>query len=369
LPEVREGEIASLATALRLLCAVLDGDRIVMQQQHDRLQALLGSAVPAFVLTNGLAQTASLDSKVELPPLEVSRFSAVELLSGTTRAVAMGDWAGLALPLPPGWERHLLAALDQPDCPMDITQMLVLGEAALRSGAPKLAYAVSAAGLAQGTADARFLFLRGRVLPPWQPQRREGCFSAALELARRERNLELAGKILDQMREKDGRYWGADFLDDSATANRPVAADLLNEILEEERAEKQLPVPERSHPPKYGSKLGPADCDCPNCRARRGETASGWGEDDGDDRSQTDFAEEPPVTSSQALDRFEQLLDMLSPRIAREVEEAIARGDPPEIVAPRIFGNLLPEMRSSGPGGKAKKPTRNFPAPEQGDLF
>jgi tetratricopeptide (TPR) repeat protein len=369
LPDVSEGEVASLAVALRLLCAVIDGDRIAIPHRHDELQALLGSSVSAFVLTQGLAQAANLNGNSELPRLELSRFSAREMLTGTTRAVALGDGAGLALPLPAGWEKPLLSALDQPNCPIDPTQMLVLGEGALSSGATMLAYAASAAGLAQGGSDARFLFLRGRVLPPWQPQRQEGCFRAALELARRERNLELAGKILDQMLENEDRYWGADFLDDSASGKGPVPAELVQEILEEERAETKFPVLGRSRPPKYGSKLGPALCDCHACRAERGETPSGWGEDDGADENDTDFPEESPGTSSQALDELEQLLDTLPPRIAREVEEAIARGDPPEVVMRRVFGNSRPEMRSSPPGGKAKKRTESLPSSLQGNLF
>jgi hypothetical protein len=368
LPEVREGEIASLGTVLRLLSAVLDGDKVSVEQHHERLQSLLGGRVPAFVLTYGLAKTANLDGKVELPTVEPARFSAAELLTGTTRAVALGDWAGLELPLPPFWEEHLLVALDQPDCPTDITQLLVLGEAALRSEALKLAYAASAVGLARGTADARFLFLRGRVLPDWRPQRQEGCFTAALEIARRERNLELAGNILDEMRENDDGFWGADFLDD-ATANRPVPAELLKQILEGERAEKQFPVYERSSPVEYSSKLRRRDCDCPDCRARRGETPSEWGEDDGGDQDQNEFAEPLPAVLSRALEEFEQFLDRLPPRIARKVEEAIARGEPPEIAVPRIFKNLPPEMRPPAPGGKTKKGTGTLPSPAQGNLF
>jgi hypothetical protein len=363
LPEVRAGEIASLATALRLLCAVLDDDRIAMPQQNERLQAMLGSAVAAFVLTNGLAQTANMGDEVELPSPEPSRFPALELLTGTARSLALGDWAGLALPLPRGWEGHLLAALDQPDCPTDVTQILVLGESALRSGAMQLAYALSAVGLAQGMADAKFLFLRGRALPPWQDQRSEACCLAALELARRDRNVELTGKILDRVRENDDCYWEADFLGDPGTVNGPLAPDLLSEILKEERAQNEFPVPGRSRPPNYVSELGLEVCDCPNCRVERGETASDGDEaDDGEDRNPTDFGAEPLATFSEALHKFEQILDMLSPRMAGEEEEPIVPGASPEIVAPGIFGRLRP-------GGKSKKPMKNLPSPEQGELF
>jgi len=194
------------------------------------------------------------------------------------------------------------------------------------------------------------------------------AITAALELARRERNLELAGNILDEMRENDDGFWGADFLDD-ATANRPVPAELLKQILEGERAEKQFPVYERSSPVQYSSKLRRRDCDCPDCRARRGETPSEWGEDDGEDQDQNEFAEPLPAAFSRALEQFEQFLDGLPPRIARKVEEAIARGEPPEIAVPRIFKNVPPEMRPPAPGGKTKKGTGTLPSPAQGNLF
>ena len=363
LPEVREGEIAALAATLRLLCATLDRNMAVAQTQREQLKALLGSAVPAFVLTMGLAQAANLDSEIELPPLVVSDFSGADLLLGMARAVALGDWAGLPFALPPGWEKHLIVALGRPDCPADATQMLVLGEAALRSGSPKLSYAVSVTGLANGAADARFLFLRGRALSDWQPQRRDGCFTAALELARRERNLQLTGKILDQMRDKNDSYWGFDFIDDPASTGRPLASGLLNEILEEERAEKQFPAPGRNRLPKYGSKLESFSCDCPECRARRGEPVDDWDSDEDMD----DFVEDDKF--DEMMDQIEDILDMLPPQIARKVEAAIARGEQPEIAVARILGNVLPETAPPRPERKAKKRTGKLPPPEQSNLF
>jgi hypothetical protein len=335
----------------------------VVQAQGVQLKALLGSAVAAFVLTMGLAQAANLDSEVKLPPPVVSDFSGADLLSGMARAVALGDWAGLPFALPPGWEKPLIAALGQPDCPTDITQMLVLGEAALRSGFPKLSYAVSVAGLANGTADARFLFLRGRALSGWQPQRRDGCLTAALELARRERNLPLTGKILDQMRDNTDSYWGFDFIDDPSSAGRPLASDLLNEILEEERAEKQFPSSGRNRPPTYGSKLESINCDCPKCRAQRGEPVDDWD----DDEDMDDFAEDDKF--DEMMDQLEEVLDRLPPQIARKVEAAIARGEQPGIALAKILGDVLPETAPPRPERKAKKRTGKLPPPEQSNLF
>jgi hypothetical protein len=363
LAEVQEGEIAALAKTLGLICAALDRDTVDMRVQNEELLKVVGGIVPAFVLTKGLIKAANLDSQVQLPPVRVSGLPAADLLGGIARACALGDWAGLPLPLPSAWERHLIDALNQPTCPVAISQLLVLGEAALRSQAEKLAYAVSVAGLATGSADSRFLFLRGRSLPQWAFQRREGCFSAALELARRERNTDLAGKILDQLRGGVSQVFGFGFQDDPDIAIRPLPPELLNQILREEQEEKQFPIPARSRPPKYGSKLGPPPCDCPTCRARRGEPVY-------DDEDDEDLDEDAAAVADfeETLTQFQEFLDTLPPKIARQVEEAIARGDSPQVAASRILGNLPPIPLPLAPRKEKNKVVKR-PPPEQGELF
>jgi hypothetical protein len=361
LPAVREGEIAALASALRFLCAGLEKDMAEMQRQREQLEVLLGNLIPGHVLTNGLAKAAKLDGMVELPPLDVSAVPAVDLLSGVIRADTLGDGVGLPLSLPWDWEQHLIAALDQFDRPTNITQMLVLGEAALRSKLFKLAYAVSSLGLANGAADARFLFLRARGLP-FGHQRQAGCLSAALELARRDRNMDLAGKILDQIRSNEGPDWGLGFLDDLDPGKRQMDPDLLSQILEEERAEKKFPVFGQNRAPKYGPKLEGSRSNCPESRTQRSEPVEDWDEDDEEDWG---FPAEP-----KELNQFAEFLENLPPEIAQEIEESIIRGESPEVAAHRIFGNLPPEiLGSSVKNTKPKKQTRKLPSPDQGDLF
>jgi len=53
--------------------------------------------------------------------------------------------------------------------------MQVVGETGLDGCFGELAYAVPAAGLAKGGANAEFLFLQARSLPLWASFRREGC--------------------------------------------------------------------------------------------------------------------------------------------------------------------------------------------------
>src|SRR5208337_1381304 len=110
----------------------------------------------------------------------------------------------------------------------------------------EVGYAVSTAGLVKGGANAEFLFLRARSLPLQASFRREGCITAALELARRERNTALAGRILDHLngnKENDRKRWrlGSGMGDDPGIASRPVSPELLGKILEEEQTLEQFP--------------------------------------------------------------------------------------------------------------------------------
>ena len=365
LPEVHEGNVAALGAALRRICAALEQDFDTMRAQEQNLSKLLGGAVPALVLTNGLVKAANLDSRVQPPQLDVAGLPSADLLAGVAGACVLCDWGGLPLPLPAGWEGDLISALKQPHCPVEIPQLLVLGEAALRSQAERLAYGVSAVGLSGGAADSRFLFLRGRALPRWAFERREGCFSAALELARRERNTELAGRILDHLNGRPEQRIRLGDMNDPNIASRPMPPELLNEILAEEQMEKEFPISGRSRLPDYGAKLGPPPCDCPNCRAGRGEEV-----DEYEAREDFDLDEDEKVFGDleETWNNFQELLDALPAGIARQLEEALARGEPPEVAAARILGETLPEQRPPA-RQKVRKTAGNLVPPKQGDLF
>jgi hypothetical protein len=371
LPEVREGEVAALAAALRRTCAALDQDAATLRMQEDRLIALLGGMVPAFVLIHGVAKAARLGAEAKLPVLDAPSLIGPELLTGVARACALGDSAGLSSPLPGGWEEPLIKSLNQTKCRLDTSQMLILGEAALRSEARKLAYAVSVAGLTAGAADSRFLFLRGKSFPVWLSLRCEGCLRAALELARRERDTELAGKILDQLRGRTARNFRFGLPDELDLAGRPLAPELLDQILEEERDEIQAPTPS-NRLPRYVAKLGPPPCDCPHCRAGRGEAVEDDNDEYEDDEDEDEFEDDdldPKAVArlDETLGQLQKFLDSFPPQIARQIEEAIARGEPPEVAAPRIFGTTPPELKPMS--SEKKERTAKVAPPEQGNLF
>jgi hypothetical protein len=103
--------------------------------------------------------------------------------------------------MPVEWKPVLLKELKgQPSADAGVLEQV--GQMALSQHWRDLAYAVSAAGLALGNADARFLFLRARALPPIQFSRIEECLMAAIALARRRNEMALANQALEYWRNK-----------------------------------------------------------------------------------------------------------------------------------------------------------------------
>ncbi|HEV2134624.1 MAG TPA: hypothetical protein VGR47_10175 [Terracidiphilus sp.] len=280
-PEVRPGDVSALARALGWCCAAVDEDKTARQEREAELLGAIGP-VAADLLFAALIRAAELGARVLAPPIGAKHIPPPDLLLGAIRACLLGDWVGLSIPLLFGWTDRLIDALRQPNGSADAAQLLVLGEAALSDSARELAYAVSSAGLALGTANARFLFLRARALPTWMDTRREGCLCAALELARRERDSELAGKILDRF-----NGW---FGPGEKTNFHPP--ELLSAIIEEELKFTKFPRSPGDDRPRYGAQLASASagkCDCPKCRTKRGEPAGDWDEDDWDDDEEDDL--------------------------------------------------------------------------------
>jgi hypothetical protein len=383
-PEVRPGEIATLAAALRWCAAMIGQEKAVQDEQETKLRKSMGS-VAAHLLMASVAEEAEICS---LHPLKIAKIPAAELLGGVARSCVLGEWADLAIALPSDWNKQLIAALNLPNCPLDAAQMLVMGEAALDRHSAELSYAVSTAGLATGGANAEFLFLRARSLPLQTSFRREGCITASLELARRERNTGLAGRILDHLngkKENDRRRWkfGSGMGDDPRIASLAVSQELLGKILEEEQKLDQFPGCDIDQEPQYAEELGDSFCDCPKCRARRaGQGEDGEDIDDEDDFDDgDDFDEEeeafdgaPPRSLKQMAKRLEQMLSSLPPPLAQamaqQLKKAMAGGESPLDAIGRIMGSALPKPGSpaSSPFKKKEKPVK-APPPEQGRLF
>ena len=379
-PEVRPGEIAALAAALRWSAAAGDRDKAAQDEQEAQLNRLMGS-VAAHLLIVSVAGKAEMLFAVSSKVLKAAKIPAAELLAGVAKARALGDWAGLPIELPREWIDPLMAAMKPHNCPADTAQMLVVGEAALDGYSAELAFTVSVAGLAKGGANAESLFLRARSLPSLSASvRREGCLTASLELARRERNTALAGRILDLLNGNNsspGKRWrpGSNFGDDPEIASRAVSPELLAKILEEELSLKKFPGYGFNEAPKYSEDLNASLCDCPKCRARRGETGAGGYEfvDDGDEDDfedeDDDFADPGGFALSELLKGLGKMMGLSAAKI-KELEKARANGEDPKTAMDRILGERSFEPRApETPKSRKTEKSAKVPPPEQGSLF
>jgi len=386
-PEVRPGEIAALATVLRWGSALADMNKADRDAQDEQLTNSIGS-VAAHLLKTAVASKAQVYADTSLKALKVTKLSAVELLTGVARARELGEGAGLPVEVPRDWNETLIAALRLANCPADAPQLLLIGETALDSISAELAYAVSTAGLANGGANAEFLFLRARSLSQMDVLRREGCLTASLELARRERNTELAGRILDQLngangKERKGWRPGGRTGDDPGIASRAVSPELLGMILEEEQTLKKFPGYSLGPAPKYAEALGYSACDCPKCRARRGEPVDedeffdDEDEEDFDDdfdEDEDEFGGADPGRLEQLAKRLGEILEALPPELAKkaaqQMKKAEANGEGSMDAIPRIMSKIIAEAESPAYSQSNKKArVGRVPSPKQDSLF
>jgi len=160
------------------------------------------------------------------------------LAAAVARGCALGDDLGWPLTIPPAFEKQLLDELRRTPGTMDARQLRSVAEAALRLDRRHLAFAVSGAGLAKGGAtEARFLLLRGRALPEYEPERRDRCFAAAAELARRQRDMGLVDEAVESRR---GHFF-MDVLDPLAKGSSSMSTDQLNKVLNREKQASEFP--------------------------------------------------------------------------------------------------------------------------------
>ncbi len=337
LPDALEGKLAVALTGLRRVCSALRGDAPGGAARLAELETELGDC--AFVLLNGVADAAGLTlSEAGLSSPEAISFAGSRTLAGLAKACAVGDLLGIRTAIPETWEAALIAALRAPTHSLDAAQLLVIGEAALLGSTQKLAYAVSAAGMETRATDSRFLFLRARALPRWAFERSLQCMRAALELARRDREMDLAGRVLDQLQDHPAVRSGSDEL-----GGFSIEPEQLQKILEEERANRSYPDPARSQTPAH---------------VPRRETATRR-PDRGRHRFQQDDDEIDPIVELQDLIRRAPL------EIQQRLFEALERGESTADILALLSAHILP---GTPLGARAKRPHK-MPPPGQQSLF
>jgi hypothetical protein len=258
LPQVQQGDRPAFVAALRWAWGQLGGPSNAAAAARAEVVRLLGGELSAQVLLRGVSLQCGLKDIEPSPPLK-----GVQAAGAIGRACALGDDMGVACEIPQNlWDR-LEKELSAKSFTAPVTPLVALGETAIRQGLLKMGYAISGAGLAQGPeGQARFLYLRARGMPPWEPERHTQCLAAASELARRQRDTDLLNRI-GEFRDEERDFFEA--LPDAVATS--ISTEEIARVVQREAAERGYP---KDQPVGRG---GDDDdlCMCPACCAERGQ--------------------------------------------------------------------------------------------------
>jgi len=187
-------------------------------------------------------------------------------------ARTLGEWAGLRIPLRANGMVNACRA-EEGQLPADAAQMLALGELPWtaiqrKSDTPYRQQEWQRAGRMPSSCSCAPLSATPGLF------RREGCITAALELARRERNTALAGRILDHLngnKENDRKRWRLGSGMETTRNCQRLYHGAARQILDEEQTMDKFPSYNIGLEPKYAEELAIPPATAQNAE-RTGET-------------------------------------------------------------------------------------------------
>jgi len=240
LPQAREGDRAAFLAALRWFHARGAGRPDQVAHWEQETIRLFGDELTARVLLGGMSEGAGGRSIADRAP--IGEPPAGNMAQAAGRICALGEDLALPLQIPAQWAGRVRKALSARDCPTDPVCLEALARAALRSEDIEAAFLASGVGLRQGGQHAaRFLLLRGQSLRPWFYRRREECFTAAAELARRQRDMDLVAEVVD-LRRSGPRGFAPIFHE---FENTQMTGEELAQVLQRERDAAKYPTDPR----------------------------------------------------------------------------------------------------------------------------
>lgn len=286
LPQSQEGRRPAFLGALRALTAMLEGRDEDMRRELDDAGEHLNSVLAGRVTFHNLARICGAETRDDLLP-RVGEFLDTNLAKGVADACAAGVEMKVLFQIPGIYVAPLEKYFSRHESALDVSDLRFLAGAAINGDHRKLAYMVSGQGLRRGGPEtARFLYLRGRSLPEWMPNRQDECLLAAVHMARRDRNQVLVDTVMETLHaigfgDVEGMDLEKVFRDDPKRTETVVA-----------REKDAVSYPKRSDPDVAweGDEFFPEDfdedddwedvddsCQCPDCRRRRKQQGGGQG--------------------------------------------------------------------------------------------
>jgi len=244
MPQFDEGDRPAFLVALKSVCAALDGQKSQLNRLNDALINLLESPVTAKVVMQGVLRACGLsDRQINLPAHTKAPMTSDDLSIALARGCQLGDDMGIPITIPLAYEKKLRNFFTTEDSLHDTATIRIIAETALRNKHFELAYAAAGVGLVkQGASTARFLLLRARSLPTWEIERQDDCLTAAIELARRERDLDLIDEAIELRRNGNRMPFGFSLFNGMIGEDKPsMDAEELNDVLEFEKKAREYP--------------------------------------------------------------------------------------------------------------------------------
>ncbi|MBW1797037.1 MAG: hypothetical protein JRJ21_01255 [Deltaproteobacteria bacterium] len=245
LPLFKAGDRPAFLTALRSVCAMIEGDKGELRRLNNELIKLMGSQLSAAMILQELLKTCGLPEDASTLSLTTKNgLKDDDLLFAVARGCLLGDDVGVPITIPAVYKREIEEAFATNVPALNASMMGAIAEAALRGNHPELAYAVSGAGLLKdNAASAGFLLLRARSLPSWEGLRKNYCIDAAIALASRERDMDLIDEAIE-LRRNGKELWYISPFWERRMEGKDFSTDPegINDVLTREREAREYPT-------------------------------------------------------------------------------------------------------------------------------
>ncbi len=244
-PQSREGDRPAFMAALKSACALIEKNESELILQIRELTDLLDHPLAARMILTALSRSCDLSyRRKNLPASAADSLEGHDLAASVARACRLGEDLAVAVEIPNAFRKRMKAVFAAAGSLPDTADIRIIAETALRNFDLQLAYAAAGAGLLQpGAAKARFLLLRARSLPPWEMERQDNCLAAVIELARRERDLDLIDEAVELLRSETGFQFGFSIFDSRiGDAGSSMETEELNTIIKRENDAREYPA-------------------------------------------------------------------------------------------------------------------------------
>jgi hypothetical protein len=335
LPQSQQGDRPAFLAALRYMICAVRGASEAAAAQRAEVERVLESKAAAALLILGVASASKQSALEKLPPVEMlGKAERGALPEAVIRVTDLAKDMQMSQPIPRDWLVETAKQFPHNSQSLNVGQLQTLADAGLYSEHFELTYAVSGTGLERGgSSEANFLLLRAKSLPEYQQGRRAVCASAAAQLARQQRQMEVVEEAVE-------------LIADSSFEDLSFTSEQASTVVRMEKAERAFPTAYRPGP-DYSDLLGAEEsCDCPKCRRARGEAVVPF----------EDSEEEDDDLDLDAILEGTELPPDMPPEIARmlleETRNAVERGESLDSLLNRVFGS------QAGFGGRRRKGRR-----------